>query len=180
MKKYLIVCVVSLLFVVGFVNVISLNGEVGSDYINLGFGMGINIGGLVISGNWVCSDYDGDIYGLGLGFNFLFGLLMVIIGGKGIYMLLEDGSSGGVVVIGGGLIYLISKLFILYGEGYFVFEELISGMKFYSEVNGGLCWNVFCLLIVDVGYCYINMEGKDGYWDNCVVDGVYIGVGLVF
>ncbi|MDW9424996.1 porin, partial [Yersinia enterocolitica] len=52
MKKHLIACAASLLFVAGSANAISLNGEVGSDYTNLGFGMGTNTGGLAISGNW--------------------------------------------------------------------------------------------------------------------------------
>ena len=180
MNKSLAAGAAGLLLVAGSASAISLNGEVGSDYTNLGFGMGTNTGGLAISGNWARSDHDGDVYGLGLGFNLPLGPLMATVGGKGIYMSPEDGSSGGAVAIGGGLTYPINKSFTLYGEGYFAPEELTSGMKSYSEANGGLRWNVFRPLTVDVGYRYINMEGKDGRRDNRVADGVYIGAGLAF
>ncbi|EIS07510.1 yfaZ family protein [Yersinia pestis PY-46] len=57
---------------------------------------------------------------------------------------------------------------------------MTSGMKSYSEANGGVRWNVFRPLTVDVGYRYINMEGKEGRRDNRLADGVYIGAGLNF
>ncbi|MFV8757860.1 YfaZ family outer membrane protein, partial [Yersinia enterocolitica] len=86
MNKSLAACAAGLLLVAGSASAISLNGEVGSDYTNLGFGMGTNTGGLAISGNWARSDHDGDVYGLGLGFNLPLGPLMATVGGKGIYM----------------------------------------------------------------------------------------------
>lgn len=93
------------------------NAETGRHYTNLGFGLGTNTGGLAISGNWARSDHDGDVLGLGLGFNLPVGPMTATVGAKGIYMSPEDGSSGGAVAIGGGLSYPINKSFSVYGEG---------------------------------------------------------------
>lgn len=180
MNKYLVACTASLLFVASSASAVSFNAETGRDYTNLGFGMGTNSTGLAISGNWARSDHDGDIVGLGLGFNLPLGPMIATAGAKGIYMSPEDGSTGGAVAIGGGLRYPINSSFSLYGEGYFAPEELTSGMKSYSEANGGVRWSIFRPLTVDVGYRYINMEGKEGHRDNRLADGVYIGAGLNF
>lgn len=75
----------------------------GEDYINIGVGFGMELMGLVLSGNWMYNDDDGDVVGVGLGLNILVGLLLVMVGGKGIYINLKDSDEGYVVVVGGGL-----------------------------------------------------------------------------
>ncbi|AJI93691.1 yfaZ family protein [Yersinia ruckeri] len=180
MKKTFIACAASLLFVAGSASAISITGEAGRHYTNLGFGMGTNTGGLTMSGNWARSDHDGEMAGFGLGFNLPIGSLMATIGGKGIYMAPEDGKNGGAIAVGGGLSYPITKSFALYGEGYVAPESMTSGMKSYTEANAGVRWNVLRPLTIDAGYRYINMEGKDGHRDNRLADGIYLGAGLNF
>ncbi|WP_016671395.1 YfaZ family outer membrane protein, partial [Yersinia pestis] len=99
MNKHLVACAASLLLVAGSASAVSFNAETGRHYTNLGFGLGTNTGGLAISGNWARSDHDGDVLGLGLGFNLPVGPMTATVGAKGIYMSPEDGSSGG----GGGV-----------------------------------------------------------------------------
>ncbi|MCW6647323.1 YfaZ family protein [Yersinia ruckeri] len=180
MKKTFIACAASLLFAAGSASAISITGEAGRHYTNLGFGMGTNTGGLTMSGNWARSDHDGEMAGFGLGFNLPIGSLMATIGGKGIYMAPEDGKNGGAIAVGGGLSYPITKSFTLYGEGYVAPESMTSGMKSYTEANAGVRWNVLRPLTIDAGYRYINMEGKDGHRDNRLADGIYLGAGLNF
>lgn len=45
---------------------ISVTGEAGEHYTNLGVGFGTESTGLAVSGNWLHSDNDGDAAGLGL------------------------------------------------------------------------------------------------------------------
>lgn len=180
MKKTLVACAAGLLFVAGSANAISLSGEVGQHYTNLGVGMGTSSSGIGISGNWARSDHDGNVGSLGLNFSLPVGPLMATVGGKALYLSPEDGKSGGALAVGGGLQWTVNRYFTLYGEGYFAPESLTSGVKAYNEANGGLRWNVFRPLNVDVGYRYINMQGKDGKRDNTLADGPYVGVGLSF
>ena len=73
----------------------------------------------------------------------------------------------------------INRYFSLHGEGYFAPDSFTSGVKAYNEASGGLRWK-FRPLSVDVGYRYMQMEGKDGRRDNTLADGPYVGVGLSF
>lgn len=162
------------------VYVISVIGEVGEYYINFGVGFGIEFIGLVVLGNWLYSDNDGDVVGLGLGFNILLGLFFVIVGGKGIYINLKQGDEGYVVVVGGGLQWKIGDSFCLYGDYYYFLDLFFSGIDSYQEVNVGVSWIIMCLFSIQVGYCYLNLVGKDGNCDNIIVDGLYIGVSVSF
>ncbi len=101
------------------------------------------------------------------------------VGGKAIYLSPRDGKDGGALALGGGLQWDLNRYLSLYGEGYFAPESLTSGAKAYNEANGGLRLNVRPFN-VDVGYRYINIEGKDGNRDNAIADGPYIGVGVGF
>lgn len=74
-----------MLFVSASANAISINGQAGEDYTNLGFGMGRETTGLAVSGNWMHNDDDGDVAGLGLGLNIPLGPLLATVGGKGVY-----------------------------------------------------------------------------------------------
>ncbi|MFZ1871492.1 MAG: YfaZ family outer membrane protein [Chania sp.] len=180
MKKTLVACAAGLLLVAGSANAISMNGEAGQHYTNLGIGMDTSTTGLALSGNWLRSDHDGNVGSLGLGFSLPVGPLMATVGGKALYLSPNDGKSGAALALGGGLQWTLNRYFSLYGEGYFAPESLTSGVKAYNEVNGGLRWNVFSPLNVNAGYRYANIEGKDGHRDNKVADGLYIGAGLSF
>lgn len=62
---------------------ISVTGEAGEHYTNLGVGFGTESTGLAVSGNWLHSDNDGDAAGLGLGLNIPLGPFLATVGGKG-------------------------------------------------------------------------------------------------
>lgn len=47
-------------------------------------------------------------------------------------------------------------------------------------MNVGVCYIIMCLVSIEVGYCYLNLLGKDGNCDNVVVDGLYVGVNVSF
>lgn len=179
MNKTLVACAAGLLFVAGSANAISVSGEAGEHYTNLGVGLGGTTAGLGINGNWIRSDHDGDIGSLGLSFGLPVGPLTATVGGKAIYLSPKDGKDGGALALGGGLQWDLNRYLSLYGEGYFAPESLTSGAKAYNEANGGVRLNVRPFN-VDVGYRYINIEGKDGNRDNAIADGPYIGVGMGF
>lgn len=128
MKKIALVGLVGMLLVFVLVNVMSISGQVGKEYINIGVGFGIEMMGLVLSGNWIYNDDDGDVVGVGLGLNLFFGLLMVIVGGKGVYINLNYGDEGYVVVVGGGLQWKIGNSFCLFGEYYYFLDLFFSGI----------------------------------------------------
>ncbi|VTR49200.1 YfaZ precursor [Serratia fonticola] len=86
MNKTLVACAAGLLFVAGSANAISVSGEAGEHYTNLGVGLGGTTAGLGISGNWIRSDHDGDIGSLGLSFGLPVGPLTATVGGKAIYL----------------------------------------------------------------------------------------------
>ena len=52
MKKTWVACAAGLLFVTGAANAISVSGEAGQHYTNLGVGMSTGSSGLGLTGNW--------------------------------------------------------------------------------------------------------------------------------
>lgn len=82
---------------------ISVTGEAGEHYTNLGVGFGTESTGLAVSGNWLHSDNDGDAAGLGLGLNIPLGPFLATVGGKGIYTNPKQGDEGYAAAVGGGL-----------------------------------------------------------------------------
>jgi hypothetical protein len=75
MKKSVYLGFASLLLVSAGANAVSLSGQVGEHYTNLGVGMGTETSGLALSGNWAHNDDDGDIAGLGWVTTFRWGRL---------------------------------------------------------------------------------------------------------
>lgn len=110
------------------VNVMSISGQAGKEYINIGVGFGIETTGLALSGNWIYNDDDGDVVGVGLGLNLFFGSLMAIVGGKGVYINSNYGDEGYVVAVGGGLQWKIGNSFRLFGEYYYFSDSFFSGI----------------------------------------------------
>ncbi len=165
----------SLMFAAASANAASVTGEVGEHYTNLGFGFGTTTPGLALTGNWAHNDDNGDVAGLGLGYNIPLGPFMATAGGKGLYMGPKDGDEGYAVAVGGGLQLPVGSLFSLYGDYYYSPDSLSSGIGNYSEAAAGVRLTVIPLVTVSVGYRYMAMDGKDGDRDNIVADGPYIG-----
>ncbi|WKZ93480.1 YfaZ family outer membrane protein [Chimaeribacter arupi] len=180
MKKMKSALAAALLLSAGAAQAVSVSGQAGQHYTNLGVGFGTSSPGLVTTLNWAHSDNDGDIAGLGLGFNLPLGPFMGTLGGKALYMGPKDGEEGYALAVGGGLELPLGRYFALYGDGYFSPDSLSSGINDYTEANAGLRLNVIPLLSVDLGYRYMAMSGKDDHRDNVVADGPYIGASLNF
>lgn len=182
--KFIVVKMVVVMIVLGVSSVVcvvvNLYGEVGVEFINLFVSFGVGELGMMFSFQWVYSDNDGDSVGLGMGYNFNFGFFLMILGGKVVYLNLKDGDEGYVIVVGGGVEFFFGQYFMFFGEGYYLLDLMFSGVEDYVEVNVGVCFNVFFFLNIEVGYCYIDMVGKDGNCDNMLVDGVYVGVNFCF
>ncbi|MEX0631645.1 YfaZ family protein [Serratia ureilytica] len=178
MKKTWVACAAGLLLVTGAANAISVSGEAGQHYTNLGVGMSTGSSGLGLTGNWARSGHDGNVGSVGLNFGVPLGPLTATVGAKALYLSPKDGKSGGAVALGGGL-EGDQPLLQPARRRYFAPESFTSGVKAYNEASGGLRWK-FRPLSVDVGYRYMQMEGKDGRRDNTLADGPYVGVGLSF
>ena len=116
MKKIAYMGVAALILASAGANAISLSGQVGEHYTNLGVGMGTESSGLALSGNWAHSDDDGDIAGLGLGYNIPLGPFMGTVGGKGVYLKPNPRSEGYSAAVGGGLARQVSDSIRLFGE----------------------------------------------------------------
>ncbi len=71
-----------MLLVSASVNAMSISGQAGKEYTNIGVGFGTESTGLALSGNWTHNDDDGDAAGVGLGLNLPLGPLMATVGGK--------------------------------------------------------------------------------------------------
>lgn len=56
-----------MLFVSASAQAISIGGQAGKDYTNIGVGFGTESTGLALSGNWMHNDDDGDVAGLAWG-----------------------------------------------------------------------------------------------------------------
>lgn len=159
---------------------ISVTGEAGEHYTNLGVGFGTESTGLAVSGNWLHSDNDGDAAGLGLGLNIPLGPFLATVGGKGIYTNPKQGDEGYAAAVGGGLQWKIGDSFRLYGDYYYSPDSLSSGIDSYQEANVGASWTIMRPLSIQAGYRYLNLAGKDGNRDNTIADGPYIGASASF
>ena len=180
MKKSLLLGFAGMLFVSASANAISINGQAGEDYTNLGFGMGTETTGLAVSGNWMHNDDDGDVAGLGLGLNIPLGPLLATVGGKGVYTNPNDGDEGYAAAVGGGLQWPIGDSIRLFGEYYYSPDSLSSGIDSYEEANAGARLTIMRPLSIEAGYRYVDLTGKEGHRDNAVADGPYVGVNASF
>ncbi|WP_343710950.1 YfaZ family outer membrane protein [Kosakonia radicincitans] len=180
MKKVALLGLASLLLASAGAQAVSLNGQLGKDYSNLGFGFGTETSGIAVTGNWAHSEDDGEVAGLGLGYNLPLGPFLATVGGKGLYISPDSGSDGYAIAVGGGLQWKIASSFNLFGEYYYSPDSLSSGVKEYQEANAGARYTIMRPLTVEAGYRYIDMTGKEGHRDNAVADGPYVGVSASF
>ena len=161
-------------------NAISVSGQAGEHYTNLGVGFGTESTGLAVTGNWLHNDDDGDAAGLGLGLNIPLGPFLATVGGKGVYTNPNNGDEGYAAAVGGGLQWKIGDSFRLFGEYYYSPDSLSSGIDSYQEANAGARFTIMRPLSIEAGYRYLNLAGKDGNRDNAVADGPYVGVNASF
>lgn len=161
-----------MLFVSASAQAISISGQAGEDYTNIGVGFGTESTGLALSGNWMHNDDDGDAAGVGLGLNIPVGPLLATVGGKGIYTNPKDSDEGYAAAVGGGLQWKIGNSFRLFGEYYYSPDSLSSGIDSYEEANAGARFTIMRPLSIEAGYRYLNLAGKDGNRDNAIADGL--------
>ncbi len=180
MKKSILLGLAGMMFVSTAANAISVTGQVGEHYTNLGVGFGTESSGLAVTGNWMHSDNDGDAAGLGLGLNLPLGPFLGTVGGKGVYTHPKSGDEGYAAAVGGGLQWKMGDSFRLFGEYYYSPDSLSSGIQSYQEANAGASWTIMRPLSIEAGYRYLNLEGKDGNKDSTIADGPYLGVSASF
>ncbi|EHM49469.1 YfaZ precursor [Yokenella regensburgei] len=159
---------------------VNLHGEAGDNYTNLSATFGGSEPGFTFTGNWAHSDNDGDVAGLGMGYNFLLGSIMVNFGGKAMYLNPNKGNEGYAVALGGGATIPLGDRFALFGDYYYSPDSLSSGVKDYTEAGAGARFQITKSFNVEAGYRYIDMEGKDGHQDNVLADGAYAGMNFSF
>ena len=93
MKKSIFMALAGMMFVSTAANAISVSGQAGEHYTNLGVGFGTESTGLALTGNWLHNDDDGDAAGLGLGLNIPLGPFLATVGGKGVYTNPNNGDE---------------------------------------------------------------------------------------
>ena len=180
MKKSILLGLAGMMFVSTAAHAISVTGQAGKHYTNLGVSFGTESSGLAVTGNWMHSDNDGDAAGLGLGLNIPLGPFLATVGGKGVYTNPKSGDEGYAAAVGGGLQWKIGDSFRLFGEYYYSPDSLSSGIQSYQEANAGASWTIMRPLSIEAGYRYLNLEGKDGNKDSTIADGPYLGVSASF
>ncbi|MCS5932864.1 YfaZ family protein [Klebsiella pneumoniae subsp. pneumoniae] len=171
MKKSIFMALAGVMMVSSAAHAISVTGEAGEHYTNLGVGFGTESTGLAVSGNWLHSDNDGDAAGLGLDSIFRWGRSSRPWVVKGIYTNPKQGDEGYAAAVGGGLQWKIGDSFRLYGDYYYSPDSLSSGIDSYQEANVGASWTIMRPLSIQAGYRYLNLAGKDGNRDNTIADG---------
>ncbi|HFQ8224247.1 MULTISPECIES: YfaZ family outer membrane protein [Citrobacter] len=180
MKKSVLFGIAGMLFVSASASAMSISGQAGKEYTNIGVGFGTESTGLALSGNWMHSDDDGDAAGLGLGMNIPLGPMLATVGGKGVYTSPNDSDEGYAAAVGGGLQWPIGDSVRLFGEYYYSPDSLSSGIQSYEEANAGARLKIMRPLSIEAGYRYLNLAGKDGNRDNAIADGPYVGVNASF
>ncbi|MFK3710903.1 YfaZ family outer membrane protein [Leclercia adecarboxylata] len=180
MKKVALLGLGGLMFVSVAANAITISGQAGEDYTNVGVGFGTETSGLAATGNWTNNDDEGDVASIGLGLNVPLGPFLATVGGKGIYTHPKDSDEGYAAAVGGGLQWKIGNSFGLFGEYYYSPDSLSSGIDSYEEANAGARWTIMRPITIEAGYRYLNLAGKDGNRDNAIADGPYVGVSAGF
>lgn len=180
MKSFIAVSVVSLFFVSGAANAISMNVQAGKHYTSTSVGLGDKSAGLSLNGNWTRSDHNGQIGSLGTAFALPVGPITASVGGKVLYLSPKEGKDGVALAAGAGLSWAVLPSLSLYGEAYGAPSGLTSGVDSYTEATGGVRYTLIRPLIVDAGYRVIDLKRKNGNRSNKVSEGFYIGAGFSF
>ncbi|UMX88947.1 YfaZ family protein [Klebsiella pneumoniae] len=178
MKKSIFMALAGVMMVSSAAHAISVTGEAGEHYTNLGVGFGTESTGLAVSGNWLHSDNDGDAAGLGLGLNIPLGPFLATVGGK-VLPQSKQGDEGYAAAVGGGLRWR-NRRQLPPVRRCTTLSSLSSGIDSYQEANVGASWTIMRPLSIQAGYRYLNLAGKDGNRDNTIADGPYIGASASF
>ncbi|MGM3161254.1 YfaZ family outer membrane protein [Dickeya undicola] len=181
MKKWVIACAGSLLLATVSAHAVSISGEAGRNYTGVGAGFGLGVPGLSGNAGWDHNDkHSNDVYSAGLDYTFALSNASLKVGAKGLYLNQNRFKDGYGVALGGGLQVPVTRSISLYGEGYYSPDAFSSHVDHYVEARGGVRWQPFRPLSLDVGYRYINMASGEEGNDNRVADTAYVGVGLNF
>lgn len=180
MKKIILSSGVAMLMLAGSAQAIEGGVEVGKHYTNLNLGLGTTTPGLSLTGNWLRSDHDGKVSGLGLGYNVEVGPVFLSPGVKAMFISPTDTKDGTAVAVGAGVQLPVTSMLGLYGEYYYSPDAFSSRIDSYHEASAGVSFTPISLLNVRVGYKYLAMDGKDGHKDNVLADGPYVGASLRF
>lgn len=159
---------------------VNLHAEAGEKFTNLSASFGASDPGLTFNGNWGHSDDDGDVAGLGMGFNLPLGSVLFTVGGKALYLSPKDGDEGYAVAVGGGAQVPLGDFITVFGDYYYSPDSLSSGVEDYVEANAGVRLKVIKSMNIEAGYRYIDMAGKNGHRDNTLADGAYAGFNFTF
>ncbi|PIJ50378.1 porin [Erwinia sp. OLTSP20] len=160
----------------------ALDGSVtvGKKYTNLNVGMGTRTPGLFLNGNWMRSNDDGSLYGLGLGYNLSVAGLMLSPGVRTLYVKPHYGKSGYTNAVGLGASYPVTSMLGLYGSYYWAPASFSHNIDAYKDIQAGVTLSPIRMLTVNVGYQYLTLDGKDNNKDSVLADGPYIGASLNF
>lgn len=180
MNKLILAGIAGLALVSTSASAISISGEAGEKYTNVGVGFGTQSAGLAVTGNYAHNDDDGDTVGLGLGLNVPLGPFMGTVGGRAVYLNPKDGDEGYALAVGGGLSWQVFDSFSVFGDYYYSPDSLSSGVKNYQEASAGARLTILRPLSVEAGYRYIGLDGKNGDRNNVIADGPYVGVSASF
>jgi len=179
-KKIILGSGVAMLMLAGSAQAIEGSVQVGERFTNMSVGLGTTTPGLSLSGNWLRSDHDGNVSGLGLGYNIGIGSVFLSPGVKAMYISPKDTKDGYSVAVGGGVQVPVTNMLGVYGEYYYSPESFSSRIDRYQEASAGVSFSPITLLDVRVGYKYLAMDGKNGRKDNVLANGPYMGASLRF
>ncbi|MFS2224176.1 YfaZ family outer membrane protein [Pantoea sp. B65] len=180
MNKILLSSGVAIWLLAGSAQAIEGGFEAGKNYTTINVGMGTTTPGLSLSGNWMRSDHDGSLSGVGVGYNFQVGSVFLSPGVKAMYISPEDSKDGYAVALGASAQMPLANMLGVYGEYYYAPDALSSRIDNYQEASAGLSFTPISMVNLRVGYRYLALDGKDGRKDNLLADGPYIGGSLRF
>ncbi|SFN23033.1 YfaZ precursor [Izhakiella capsodis] len=181
MKKAMaLTCGLALLAVATSAQAIDGNVTIGKKYTNLNVGLGNSSPGLFLNGNWMRSNDDGSLLGLGLGYNFYYNGLMISPGVKTMYVNPRESRDGYANALGLGASYSFNSLLGLYGSYYWAPGSFSHNIRSYQDIKGGVAFSPIPMLTLNAGYQYLVLHGKDNNKNSVLADGPYIGASLSF
>ncbi|ROP62579.1 YfaZ precursor [Enterobacter sp. BIGb0383] len=181
MKKINVVLFASLIAASASSFAMGVTAEQGKNFTNLNAELGKDSSGVYLEGNWLKNTQDGiQLGGAGAGYNFALGPVMVNAGAKATWLEPKKGDNGVAFPVGGGISYALTDSLKLYGEGYSAPKSLTNSVKNYVEANGGISWTPITPVTLKAGYRYAGVDGKNGRPSHTLVDGLYVGGGVIF
>ncbi|MBJ3816758.1 porin [Shimwellia pseudoproteus] len=181
MTRFKIIALTGLLVASGQALAIGGSIEQGKNFTNLNVDMGKSTGGIYLESNWTWDTDDGGKYGgVGAGYNFDLGPVMLNAGAKAVYLNPKKGDDGMAFPVGGGFKIDLPMDFAIYGEGYVAPDSMTNSVKSYTEADGGISWSPISLVTVKAGYRYAGVDGNSGHPKHSIVDGAYLGAGVTF